>query len=236
MVNEIQTIDNNLPQVNQTSDPMLSMIDRVCSDPNFDIAKMERLIEMRNQDMARKAALEFSADFAKMQCELPEIKEKTQGHNYKYAAFEDVMREVKPVLKEYGFAVSFGITQHEKAVIITASLMHKSGHREQTSITLPHETSGSKNAVQAVGSTILYGKRYTILSLLSIATCGEDTDGNMPSDMITEEQIKKLKELIFKTDVDIARFCGHFKIKSLQEMPTSRYFAALGMLVSKTIV
>lgn len=142
----------------QSNDPMLSMIERVCSDQNFDVSKMQQIFEMRERDFARQANMEFSSDFAKMQCELPEIEERTKGHNYKYASFEDVLREIKPTLKQYGFAVSFSIEQNDKTVSVKATLMHRSGHREETSITLPHDNSGSKNAVQAVGSTVSYGK------------------------------------------------------------------------------
>ncbi|HET9820175.1 MAG TPA: ERF family protein, partial [Rhodanobacteraceae bacterium] len=50
------------------------------------------------------------------------------------------------------------------------------GHREETSITLPADTSGSKNAVQAVASSTSYGKRYTAGALLNLTSHGEDDD------------------------------------------------------------
>jgi hypothetical protein len=40
-------------------------------------------------------------------------------------------------------------------------LSHELGHSEETTMTLPLDTSGSKNNVQAVGSSTSYGKRYT---------------------------------------------------------------------------
>jgi len=45
-------------------------------------------------------------------------------------------------------------------------------------MTLPLDNSGSKNAVQAVGSSVSYGKRYVMAALLNITTRGEDDDGN----------------------------------------------------------
>jgi hypothetical protein len=49
-------------------------------------------------------------------------------------------------------------------------------------MTLPLDTSGSKNNVQAVGSSTSYGKRYTATLLLNIRTKGEDDDGHAGGD------------------------------------------------------
>jgi len=213
-----------------TPDPILQMIDKVCADPNFDIAKMEMLIEMRNAQIGRQARLDFSRDFAKMQSELPAVEEKTRGHNYKYAAFEDIMRVIKPIVGKYGFAVSFNIRQEDKTVAVTASLIHISGCREETSIILPHETSGSKNAVQAIGSTISYGKRYTFLSILNIATCGEDTDGNTPS-FIDEAQLNEITALLKQSGVDKDKFVkDYLRVNSLKDLPASNYNKAVNAL------
>jgi len=87
--------------------------------------------------------------------------------------------------------------------------------------------------VHGTGSAITYAKRYALCELLNISVGEQDTDGNLPGDMVTEEQVEKLQELIAETDTDIARFCRHFKIDSLSDMPASKYLAALGMLSVK---
>ena len=42
---------------------------------------------------------------------------------------------------------------------------------------LPVDTTGSKNAVQAVGSSTAYGKRYVMEALLNLTSRGQDDDG-----------------------------------------------------------
>jgi hypothetical protein len=42
---------------------------------------------------------------------------------------------------------------------------------------LPVDTSGSKNPVQAVGSSTAYGKRYVMEALLNLTSRGVDDDG-----------------------------------------------------------
>ncbi|WP_371924668.1 ERF family protein [Pseudomonas sp. R5(2019)] len=55
--------------------------------------------------------------------------------------------------------------------------MHRDGHREQTAMLLPVDIGKGRNAVQAVGSSTTYGKRYVMCALLNIwkITDGEST-------------------------------------------------------------
>jgi len=57
---------------------------------------------------------------------------------------------------------------------IICVITHSEGHSEQTPITLPHDTSGSKNAIQALGSTSSYGERYTLFAMLGLASAPDD--------------------------------------------------------------
>jgi hypothetical protein len=177
MSEEIINYENTTVATVSSEDAMLSMIERVASNPDADIAKMERLMEMRNQEMARVAKQKYYADFSFMQAELPQIEEKADGHNTKYASFENINAAVQPVLSKYGFAISFRISQANNQIIVTALLSHKGGHAETTDISLPHDASGNKNNVQAVGSSTSYGKRYAMCAILNIVTCGEDDNG-----------------------------------------------------------
>jgi hypothetical protein len=62
-------------------------------------------------------------------------------------------------------------------VTITGVLSHRSGHSERDQFVAKADTSGSKNDIQALGSTRSYGQRYTTIALLNIVTKGEDNDG-----------------------------------------------------------
>ncbi|MNE66080.1 ERF superfamily protein [compost metagenome] len=84
-------------------------------------------------------------------------------------------------------------------------LSHRDGHRETTSILLPADATGSKNAVQAVASSVSYGKRYTAGALLNFTTTGEDDDGQgaiptqQPDEpVITQRQAAQLDALLKK--------------------------------------
>lgn len=187
-MNEITTTTADAQQVAPANaaaapDSMLAMIERVATDPNADIDKMERLLQMHERLLDRESASAYTAALATMQPRLPSIKErgaiKDRSGNVQstYALWEDINAAIKPVLQEFGFALSFRTSTAEGMVRVTGVLAHRGGHSEQTEIELPADTSGSKNGVQSVGSSVSYGKRYAAGALLNLTTHGEDDDG-----------------------------------------------------------
>lgn len=158
------------------ADPMVSMIERVAMDPNSDLTKLERMIELKERHDASNAKAMFAEAFARASAAFPTIPLNGTGHNGKpYATLEDITKLTRPVLSEHGLAMTFAIEVGDQ-VTVTAKLMHKAGHSEQTSIALPRDTSGSKNAVQAVGSTQKYGQRYTAQAILGLSLGQDDED------------------------------------------------------------
>lgn len=157
------------------ADPMISMIERIAMDPDADLEKLERMLDLKKQHEAQQAQAAFAAAFAKASADFPTVPLNGTGHNgKKYATLKDITSCTRPVLSENGLALTFAIEVNGE-VIVTAKLMHKSGHSESTSIKLPKENSGSKNAVQAIGSSQTYGQRYTAQAILGLSL-GDDTE------------------------------------------------------------
>lgn len=155
---------------------ILQVIQRAAADPQCDIEKMERLMQMHERFQARQAEQQYAEALAAMQENLPSISERGDANGrYRYALWEDINETLKPVLARHGFALSFR-TRTDKGIEVEGVLTHKAGHSERTTITLPADGSGNKNAVQAVASSISYGKRYTAGALLNFTSHGEDDD------------------------------------------------------------
>lgn len=188
------------PAQAQNSDAaaIVQVIERAAMNPEVDIDKMERLLQMQERVLDRQAAAEYSAAMATMQTDIPSITKRGSTNNGKYATLEDIVDEVRPVLQRHGFAVSFRVNTLERAIEVTGVLMHRSGHREETTMLLPADTSGNKNAVQAFGSSVSYGKRYVLCSLLNITTRGEDDDGNSaaPTKTVTAFQAGQIAQRV----------------------------------------
>lgn len=189
-----------VPDASSESATILSVIQRAAADPACDIEKMERLMAMHERMQDRQAETTFNAAMAEMQIELPSIAERGKTNNGKYATFEDINDVVKPIMQKHGFAISFRVEHVQNGVKVTGVLMHRGGHREETTMLLPSDTSGSKNAVQAVGSSVSYGKRYVMSAMLNITTRGEDDDGYAagPTATITAPQAAQVAALLQK--------------------------------------
>lgn len=201
MSNELIERHESAPVVQGESATILQVIQRAAADPSCDLEKMERLMAMHERFEAKSAQTEFNASMAAMQCDIPSIAERGEGHNRKtYATLEDINDVIKPIMQRYGFAMSFRVEHKAEGVSVTGVLMHRAGHREETTMLLPTDTSGGKNAVQAVASSVSYGKRYVMCAMLNISTRGEDDDGYAaaPVATITEAQAKAIRDMLAK--------------------------------------
>jgi hypothetical protein len=161
---------------------VMQVIERAAANPDVDVAKLEKLLDMQERIFDKNAEIAFNGAMAEMQAELPEITERgvikiTGRPDTRYARFEDINDAVKPILQRHGFAISFRIDSTNGKVKVTGILVHRAGHREETTMELPVDGSGSKNAVQAVGSSVSYGKRYVIEAILNLTSRGQDDDG-----------------------------------------------------------
>lgn len=220
---------------------IFSLIERAARDPNIDIDKMERLMAMQERMLERNAKSAYMAALAEMQPELPVITERGGIKNKvgevqsTYAKWEDINEAIKPILAKYGFSLSFKVNRTDGMVSVTGILGHREGHSEQTSIDLPVDGSGSKNAVQAVGSSTSYGQRYTAKALLNITSRGEDDDGKKAGDgeTISEEQAAEIRALIDRTETDIAKFCNYFKVDAIPDLSVRQFDRAISSLKSK---
>lgn len=191
------SIQQNLAVVQQENQ-MFNLVEKVLTSQNPDMALIEKMLDMQERVLAKQAEMAFNRDFAEMAHKIPVIAETSNGHNITYAALETIDAVIRPILSQYGFATSFRVEHPtQTSVMVTCVLMHKDGHRESTSMTLNADTSGSKNAVQALGSSVSYGKRYTLCAMLNITTAKEDDNGfaAKPFCPLTNEQNQMLTSL-----------------------------------------
>jgi hypothetical protein len=180
---------------------------------------MERLMAMHERMQGRQAQAEFADALASLQADLPSIGERGDAAGrYKFALWEDINQAIKPILHRHGFALAFR-TDTADGVKVTGVLSHRNGHREETSITLPADPSGNKNAVQAVASSVSYGKRYTAGALLNLTSHGEDDDAfAATSDFITEAQEIALRERLEACGANLPGFLKFLKVDALSKI------------------
>lgn len=216
---------------------ILSMIERASRDPSVDIVKFERLMEMRERVETRFSHAAFSAAVASAKAEIEPITRNAKGHqDKKYADFSAIARAVDPVLARHGLSYRFRSNQTDKQTIaVTCVLSHKDGHSEENTLMGGPDTSGSKNAIQALGSALTYLQRYSLVQALGLATSNDD-DGKAAGNaqFVSDEQIEELQGILISTASDIPKFLAYFKIESLNDFPASRFNEAKAMLLRKS--
>jgi len=105
------------------------------------------------------------------------VKMKSGGYySYNYADLADILAMVTPPLAENGLVIIQPVTVTDGQILIDTTLVHATGQWITTNLPLPNIATGNMNAIQQIGSVITYGRRYSIESLLGIAS-EEDTDG-----------------------------------------------------------
>lgn len=225
---------------------VLQMIERAARDPSVDIDKMMRLMKMRDDAMAQAAKIAYARALSALQADLPTVERngritiKEKGtekiiQSTKYALWEDTNEAIKPALKAHGFSLSFRHTREGDRVMVTAILLHEEGHSEETTVPLALDSTGSKNNVQAVGSSLSYGKRYAAGLLLNLTSRGEDDDGVAAGapDTISSDQIQELQALIVSKGADLGKFLKYYAIGRLPELPADKFKSALALLIAK---
>lgn len=199
-MNQIATTQPNAIVEQNT---MAMQIVELAGNPDFDVAKLEKLMELQERVANHQSVIAFNQDFSVMQAELPIIAKSKKGQSGKYATLEDIIANTRPILQKYGFATSFEtevfLSQDKNncCVKVVAVLTHRMGHSTRTSLLVPFDFSGNKGAIyaQAMGSAVSYGKRYALCALLNIATQDDDDGNSTTSEFITSEQKKYLQSL-----------------------------------------
>ncbi|AFI31917.1 ERF family protein [Borrelia crocidurae] len=134
--------------------------------------------------------IDFLKNLHTLQMHLNGVNKNLNGYGYKYQDFNEILREVKNVIKEHDLDIDFvqypttkNIDGHLVNVVTTTFYSPKSGyeHSFDTSIHIEElKSMGIKSQntwLQLVGSAITYFRRYALVAYLSIES-EVDTDAS----------------------------------------------------------
>lgn len=101
--------------------------------------------------------------------------------HYRHADLDEVASQIGQALSPHGLSFRWKPEQQAGGRIrVTCTLEHALGHSESVSLEGAADDSGNKNSIQAVGSTVTYLERYTLLAITGMAVKDQDTDGRVP--------------------------------------------------------
>lgn len=222
---------------------MLAVVARAAADPGVDVAKMEALLRIQRELMADQARAEFNTAFARLSAKLPRVKKNgtvelgSGKGSYPFAKWEDIDRIIRPMLAEEGFGgLTFESAPRQGdggGLIVTGTLLHSNGHSRSASIPLPLDSGPGRNNLQAMGSTLSYGKRYAAEMLLNIVREGEDDDGVAGGKaLITAAQVKEVNDLLMAKNGNLDRFCKFMGIEAIPDIEQRHFALAMNALNS----
>ena len=218
-------------QLAPARDEFTSFLERAAKDPTIDVDKLERLLALKEKQDAQERKRLFFEALARLQARLePIVRSGTNQHtSQKYVRLDDLLAIIKPLCQEEGFAFSFDSKPISGGIDFSCEMAHGMGHSEVKHLVLPVDAGGSKNAVQAVGSSTTYARRYLLDMHLNLARRGEDDDGAGGSPRLTDDQVATVKETLAKHGGNVDRFLGYMKAGTFEdilasELPKARKF------------
>jgi len=157
--------------------PMVQMA--MSQGGQLDTDTLRELMQLQREFQADESKRAFTAAMVELKADLPAVIAKdgvvdftsSKGRtHYRHATLAGAMAEVEGPLTRHGFSLGWKTSQEGGRVRVVCELTHKLGHSESTALEGPVDTSGGKNGVQGIASTVTYLSRYTALTLLGLAT------------------------------------------------------------------
>jgi hypothetical protein len=165
---------------------MLTALDRGASLELVESAM--KLHERWEANEARKAFVKAMADFKAEPLEI--LKKKLVGYTtkegdfvgYKHAELAHITDVVVPAMARHGLSHRWDLQQANGRIVVTCTITHRLGHSESVSLDGAPDSSGKKNGIQQVASTVTYLQRYTLLAATGLAAKDDSDDDGRGGD------------------------------------------------------
>ena len=219
--------------------PMQAILSAI--DKGADLDKLEKAMMLQERwevSQAKRAYVEAMAAFKANPPKIEKLKKVSfstskGATSYSHATLADVTEKINASLSSHSLHAAWSTSQDAKQITVTCTITHIQGHSESTSLTAPVDESGSKNAIQAIGSTVTYLCRYTLLALTGLATYDiADDDGNSSGvKLITQDQATEITDLLNEIyGDDHSRWLAWMKVESVDQIKDGDYKKAINAL------
>jgi hypothetical protein len=232
----------------RTSEPpsLLTVLNAVVTDPAASMDRMNAAFDFYQRIEAAAARKAFEAAMANAKAEFDPIVKRNlvdyvnkdgKRTTYKHEDLADVSAAVDPVLAKHGLSTRYRTTSNpNEPITCTCIVAHRDGHFEETTLSAGADTSGGKNSIQAISSTLTYLQRMTKKAALGLAAARDDdgqTADARPTERITEAQAKDLEAKATRANIELQIIYEHFKVSSLAELTPAQYKTALAKINKK---
>lgn len=193
MSNDIKTIDGSTGLVQSVERPdesmMLNSLLSQAVAQDWDVDRMQRLIDMRNAELARQAKLEFNEAMRQFRSLVKPIEKnrtakiktlKGGEFIYKFADLGHVCATIDPLLQQCGLSYTWegDMGDGGNTVVIHCIVTHSGGHEHRAGF--PAIIDKGNNAIsgsQQIASAMSFARRNALILALGLSTTEDDDDG-----------------------------------------------------------
>lgn len=178
---------NDIAKIEPKQETILSVIERIASDPNADIAKLEKMLDLQEKVLNRNAEMAFNVAMNETQAHMSPISADATNPQTKsrYASYAQLDKALRPIYSGNGFSLSFGTEPNAAPDMMTiiCDVSHRSGFTKRYQVQMPSDGKGAKGGdvmtkTHAAGSAMTYGMRYLLKLIFNVAIGENDDDGN----------------------------------------------------------
>lgn len=204
------------------------------------VGALEALCGLKERMDEKQAERDFAAAFCELQKQTPTIQPSkvvpgSDGkERYRFAPYDEIMRDVGPLLAAHGFSVSFNSRRDEGRVTAICTLTHKAGHSRVNEFTVRIGSGPPKaSEAQSDGAAKTYAKRFALCDALNIVVSGLDDDARAQGAPITAEQAEGLKSRVDAIPLSETKFLALVEAESYDKIPADQYDYLCEVLTEK---
>ena len=239
MKNKVVVVKEKQEVVNVGGNSPADLI-RAAVSGKANLEQLKGLLDLQERFEANQAKKAYHSAMAAFKANPPKInKDKTVSYaagggktTYNHASLANVTDKINAELSKYGLSASWS-TKQNGTISVTCKITHVQGHSEETTLSASADATGSKNAIQAIGSTITYLERYTLLALTGLATF-EDDDGKASAvEYISQAEGNKILDMVASTGSNLEKFLTYMGTESVETILKKDYQKAITSLEAK---
>ena len=199
----------------------------------YEPAFIEKMMDLQERNDARIAKQEYNKAMAKFKANPPKVWRDMQVKyevgqkltEWSHADLGVASEAINKGLAEHGLNSTWRLLPLEgNKTRVTCIIAHELGHSEETYLEAAPDATGSKNAIQAVGSTVFYLERYTLFAMTGLAPVRMDDDGQKGGiEYITLDMQTEIYDLIKSTKADKAKVLKYLGAESIETILLSEY-------------
>lgn len=146
------------------------------------IEQLKQLMDLRDRWEATEAKKAYVEAFANFKRNMPDVIKDMLNKQYgsDYSSLANLVNTVNRTLGEYGLNAAWKPDVQGGVVAVTCILTHVGGHSETVTLIGPPDTSGQKNPLQQIKSTLTYLEGATFQAITGVVarSASKDDDGN----------------------------------------------------------